>query len=843
MTLIDIALNRVAHALRTHGAHPARTTVLLPFAQLLPLFALAWAARFPDGFAPRFVTTQSWARQLGAVSLQDDDYRFDAGLDALTALKLLNQAKVPGADMLAPLLMDACAQLTGVAAAVAPTDRSNWATGLAPLLSAGMDSPLLQAEHAVVQLALGWAASSAYASDVLWRQDLGEASLLILVSGLQPDPLGESLVRAWGDQALRIEDLALTCGATAATQAQLYACADFEDEAQSAAACLLHHLNANETPGAQALPIALVATDRVLTRRVRALLDASGVTVRDETGWKLSTTRAAASVMACLDACAWNASADAVLDWLKNSPAVDATLLGELESDLRSLRTRRWQSRRLPESELQTWVQTRLDSMQGNRSLHAWCLALLGLLGQCGMREPLEVDAAGNAVLDALHLTPIALMSLGEWPQAQRRMGLTDFTAWCRHCLEAASFIPEPAECAQVVILPLTQLLARSFAAVVIPGCDEIRFNASPDLPGLWLTSHRQALGLPVREDLEESLRAAWLQAAQAPHLHLLWRRQGHEGEPLQLSPLVQQWLLANGRTPADWAGADARVVRDIQPDSVGRPQPKGASLPVTRLSASAYADLRQCPYKFFALRQLRLQAPPELDVETEKRDFGDWLHEVLKTFHEEHRVHAWTEPEWPGQLDRIADACSAQRKLGAAEFLPFSAAWPKLRDGYLRWWSEYQRQEGLMFDSAETAHEMGLGKLKLHGRIDRIDRVGGAQNGAGQAMLIDYKTESLARSKERIKSPLEDTQIAFYAALLPDDSLRAGYVNVGESNGTELVEQLDVVQARDALLQGILDDMQAIRDGAVLAALGEGDGCDYCAARGLCRKDHWEHV
>jgi RecB family exonuclease len=52
------------------------------------------------------------------------------------------------------------------------------------------------------------------------------------------------------------------------------------------------------------------------------------------------------------------------------------------------------------------------------------------------------------------------------------------------------------------------------------------------------------------------------------------------------------------------------------------------------------------------------------------------------------------------------------------------------------------------MFDSAETAYEMGLGKLKLHGRIDRIDRVGGAQNGAGQAMLIDYKTESLARSK-----------------------------------------------------------------------------------------------
>ena len=33
-------------------------------------------------------------------------------------------------------------------------------------------------------------------------------------------------------------------------------------------------------------------------------------------------------------------------------------------------------------------------------------------------------------------------------------------------------------------------------------------------------------------------------------------------------------------------------------------PMPTGEALPVQRLSASAYEDLRRCPYRFFALRQ-----------------------------------------------------------------------------------------------------------------------------------------------------------------------------------------------------------------------------------------------
>jgi ATP-dependent helicase/nuclease subunit B len=107
---------------------------------------------------------------------------------------------------------------------------------------------------------------------------------------------------------------------------------------------------------------------------------------------------------------------------------------------------------------------------------------------------------------------------------------------------------------------------------------------------------------------------------------------------------------------------------------------------------------------------------------------------------------------------------------------------------------------------------------------------------------VLDYKTESASKTVARVKNELEDTQMAFYAALLPDDTLRAAYVNVSEKE-TKTVEQKMVVLARDALVEGIVSDMQKIAGGSALPALGDGDACLYCNARGLCRKDFWSAV
>jgi ATP-dependent helicase/nuclease subunit B len=106
---------------------------------------------------------------------------------------------------------------------------------------------------------------------------------------------------------------------------------------------------------------------------------------------------------------------------------------------------------------------------------------------------------------------------------------------------------------------------------------------------------------------------------------------------------------------------------------------------------------------------------------------------------------------------------------------------------------------------------------------------------------VIDYKTEARSNTAQRIKESLEDTQLAFYAALLSDDTLAAAYVNVGEKDATNAFFQTDIVRLRDQLLEHLASDMARIGQGTPMAALGEGKACEFCAARGLCRKDFWE--
>jgi ATP-dependent helicase/nuclease subunit B len=171
---------------------------------------------------------------------------------------------------------------------------------------------------------------------------------------------------------------------------------------------------------------------------------------------------------------------------------------------------------------------------------------------------------------------------------------------------------------------------------------------------------------------------------------------------------------------------------------------------------------------------------------------------------------------------------------LADGEFLPFAAAWPAVRDGYLRWLAQHQAS-GATFASAETAHSQRVGPVTLVGRIDRTDTLPG-----GDVLVLDYKTENAAKTAARTREPLEDTQIAFYAALLPNDTLNGAYVNVGERDGTKAYAQNDIVDARDALIAGVLQDMERIAQGEPMPALGDGTACDFCQARGLCRKDFW---
>eukprot|EP01136_Pigoraptor_vietnamica_P030646 Opistho-1_new@90170 len=79
--------------LEKRGVHPARTVVLLPYAQLMREAKAAWAAGAgATHFLPRFETTMNWATRLGGFEPAPGDLRQDAARDVLTAASRASEA-------------------------------------------------------------------------------------------------------------------------------------------------------------------------------------------------------------------------------------------------------------------------------------------------------------------------------------------------------------------------------------------------------------------------------------------------------------------------------------------------------------------------------------------------------------------------------------------------------------------------------------------------------------------------------------------------------------------------------------------------------------------------------
>jgi ATP-dependent helicase/nuclease subunit B len=855
------------------GAHPARSIVLLPFFQLQAVARTTARQHWPGGFAPRLETTQSWCQRVGHFVVGEFDISFDSALDSLRASAWLQRAGLGAQQgMLGAALVQTAQQLGEVVAAVPPAQRSSWAVTAReqalPALERLGSNPLMY-EEAVARIALEWAVASRYATDVLFDAAQRSAmDALVIVPGLQANPLAQALAAHWEGISL----CAQWPDAVASGQVAQHIAQHGADEADRATACVLQHIAQGR------VPVALAAVDRGATRRISANLHLQGISVVDETGWKLSTTRAAASLMALLRAARWRALGqgqdDALLDWLKNTRArpaqVDALerLLrkpntpqahlnkaqaaiefvaiaeqSELDSHVASdkpvaslapeLPTRSQSS--IPGASVAPaiLVEALLASLRRPRPISAWLVSLQSALQSSGQWPALLADSAGRDCLEALHIPQAG--SLVGYTQPLR---LAEFTAWVTDAMENASFKPgraQPSEAAQVVVLPLAQVLARPFAAMVIAGADEQRLPASPEPAGAWTAAQRQALGLPSREALAQEQQRVWDCAMRVPMVDVLWRTA--EGEQaLQPSPLLQRWSLAQSAQGLPIKnGQDPRLPTQVPASPTLAPLPTAGTLRVSRLSASSYGDLRTCPYRFFALRLLGLQDAPELDGVIDKRDFGSWLHSVLGDFHTRRKALSNT-PD-ASQDAALLDQCATDQRMADSGFIPFAAAWPQVRDSYLAWLAQHEA-EGWQFDQAELEAKRPHEGIELVGRLDRVDRLARGPM-AGTAYVLDYKTESTQASKKRVEHPLEDTQLAFYAALLGEDDIHAAYVNVAERE-SKITPQTEIMAARDALLVGITQDVARIHAGQAMPALGEGAACDYCAARGLCRKDMW---
>jgi ATP-dependent helicase/nuclease subunit B len=638
--------------------------------------------------------------------------------------------------------------------------------------------------------------------------------------------------------------------------------ARFEDEASFAAHTLVDWLNAGRRS------LALVAQDRIVARRVRALLARVNVPVRDETGWKLSTTRAAAALMRWLDVVQTDGDTAALLDFVKSpfclrdaeAGATTPAWVAELERRVRRHnvtggwgRLRRLVADRTADdadgapsvSRLAERLGVLADEAAlwrraGNATLDAWVTLLAGMIGRFQMRTGLQNDDAGRQLLDwidRLHTSVHASADAGA------RFSLAEWRALLTMLLDSAVF-SEPSAPAdrRVVILPLNGARMRRFDGVVVVGCDDAQLpSAQPE----WLffsNDVRRELGLPDRmqrfaqqaRDLAEVL-------LNQPEVVLTWQRHGARGEPHRLSgwlERLQRRLAARGvriETPI--------LLPSLKTNSCATdmPAPTAPALVPSTLSAAAYNSLRRCPYQFFVGRMLRLGELEEASDELEKRDIGEILHAILYRFHRQlQEAPTHDQDDRQTLLQGVTDEHFGPLLAEDGNALRFYRRWLAVMPSYLAWQAG-REAEGWRFEAGEVDVDMsimlpGERPLRLRGRIDRID----AHHEHGVAVL-DYKTQSLTALTRRAKTPFEDCQLPFYGVLDARASAGGWVALDGEARGDKRdVALTDFTQVVDWLIEQMQKDMTALAAGAPLPAFGDESACRYCAARGLCRKGYW---
>jgi ATP-dependent helicase/nuclease subunit B len=620
---------------------------------------------------------------------------------------------------------------------------------------------------------------------------------------------------------------------------------DAEGEAMAAAAQVAQCLRTGLAP------IVLVAQDRALVRRVRALLERMQVGVVDETGWSLATTRAGAHATAALRAARALHASDDVLDWLKAD-------LDEAQTDALAWLEKLWRGQRISDSAREQaealWARerARLEDFvhPHQRRLGEWLQAFDGMLFGSPHGAARRDDDAGVQLRRALRLGDARGGADAAWGAAQASMcTLDEFTQWVEATLEQASYVPSPGgTAASVVITPLSRAIGRDFAAAVLPGADELRLGSLPDDPSLLDETSRKLLGLPDRAARLRRVTIVFAQLLRLPRVALLHRRADGD-ELLSMSPWVERVRLARharGAAPPLSQGPEL-LLRTVAANPVPQPRPApGRALPPS-WSASAVEALRQCPYRFFSRAVLQLSEAEELDDDADKRDAGRWLHATLERFHVTRGAARRSAAEDTAALLAQGHATLAtlvqQHQVSEEAMLPFTAGWPSLAARYVHWLHDAEAG-GWSFEAAELRIDMPAIEgepLRLHGRIDRID----VRRDDDAVRLIDYKTNSEDALRAKVRQPLEDTQLAVYAALQSARDggrreIHASYLALDDDEAVCEVEHLDVQHSAQRLLHELAQERQRIEAGAPLLALGQSPVCDTCEARGLCRRDHW---
>lgn len=677
-----------------------------------------------------------------------------------------------------------------------------------------------------------------------------EVHIILPTRALDETPIARMLDAAWsavGDASPSLRERAAQARELGENplkpRVQLLPASSLEHEARSAEAVILQALARGEEH------ILVVVLDRLVARRVRALLERSHVLVADETGWAFSTTSASTLIVRWLDCIANDFHYESVMDVLK-SPFIDLgndsnTSIFLFESAIRSHGlTRNLQLYRQAVDAAALPLLERLSAAQQpfevkSQTLSQWLNALFTALDVLGASEALRGDAAGVQILSALHQLSHELREdTGLYP-------FHSWRAWLTRQLEQRTFRDADVE-SPVIFTHLATARLRDVDSAIIIGADAAHLPQRRAGSGFFNEAVRAELGLPLYEEtiraMEDDLFDLCTRAKQT---WFSWQAQKNDDANL-MSPWLER-LSALHETAFGSPLIDAdtleRAARrpaprnEVIPSRRPAPALSPAQLP-TRISASAYNTLLACPYQFFASYVLRLRRIEDIDAPVEKRDYGNFVHQILYDFHTAVPLVSALNQQTAGELleqvsDKVFAAAVAQDPL----VLGWLAKWKAQIPAYLDWQRD-REQAGWRLSETETAKSRTLAldeatTITLEGRIDRIER-----DATGAISIGDYKTKAYAKLKRTFDAPGEDVQLSFYHALFDEPVDEVQFISIDKTVKAIIQPELDR-QAPAAMerLRSLLLDM---RKGAPLPAHGVTEICTYCEVRLMCRKDHW---
>lgn len=625
------------------------------------------------------------------------------------------------------------------------------------------------------------------------------------------------------------------------TPSSLSLCAtdSLEDEAQRGAQTVIDWLQAGKER------IAIIAQDRVVARRMRALLERAQVFVADETGWKLSTTRTAAAIAALLDVVSTRAETVALLDLLK-SPFLcvhipdKALHVMEIEHALRRCNVLGGWDAALAvladaplARDLLKLVADQASLFTGRKSLKEWGAVTSTALDALGMRAALEADAAGIQVINLLD------MLVQDCGAMSHPFSFSEWRAFLSLQMESVPFVPEQTD-RRVAMLQLNGARLRAFDAVLIVGADADHLPSQTNETLFFANAVRRELGLATRETQQCMQMRDFAEVLIAnPEVVLSWQST-RNGEPNAVSIWIErlQLVLERAGVPSIPLHRVEIALQRLRFTPPAMPAPAASDLLPRRLSASGYNSLVACPYQFFATRMLGLDGLDEISDMPEKRDYGDWLHEILRIYHETVRDRKTTMADREQLLRTISEQVFGRALEQSAAALGYYARWQKVIPAYLDWANERESQ-GWKFVVGEKRFDKTLtwdgGQISLHGYIDRID-----ENDNGERAVLDYKTKALQALRDKLKDG-EDHQLAFYGLLSDLPVTAAHFValevtkdKTGDADAKNYEDWQTMLEAQ------IVANITSIAGGAALPATGIEQICVYCEVRGLCRKGAW---